>query len=119
VGIHGYAAYTPPKFALYGLSEVLRAELAPRGIGVTIVLPTSTRTAMLERELEEAPPETRRVITAARVLEPDEVAEAALSAVARGRFEVVPGRDIALQMRVYRLVPRVGRWLVDREARRG
>jgi 3-dehydrosphinganine reductase len=119
VGIHGYAAYTPPKFALYGLSEVLRAELAPRGIGVTIVLPTSTRTAMLERELEEAPPETRRIITSTRVLEPEEVAEAALGAVARGRFEVVPGRDVSLQMRVYRLAPRIGRWLVDREARRG
>ena len=118
IGIHGYAAYTPPKFALYGLSEVLRAELAPRGIGVTIVLPTSTRTAMLERELEEAPPETRRIITSARILEPDEVAEAALKAVARGRFEVVPGRDVALQTRAYRLAPRIGRRIVDREARK-
>jgi 3-dehydrosphinganine reductase len=118
VGIHGYAAYTPPKFALYGLSEVLRAELAPKGIGVTIVLPSSTRTGMLERELEEAPPETRRIITAARILEPGEVAEAALKAVARGRFEVIPGRDVALQTRAYLLAPRIGRWFVDREAHR-
>ena len=118
VGIHGYAAYTPPKFALYGLSEVLRAELAPRGIAVTIVMPTSTRTAMLERELEEAPPETRRIITAARILEPAEVAEAALRAVARGRFEVIPGRDIARQVRAYRAAPWIGRRAVDRQARR-
>ncbi|HEX8743974.1 MAG TPA: SDR family NAD(P)-dependent oxidoreductase [Thermoleophilaceae bacterium] len=119
VGIHGYGAYTPAKFALYGLSEVLRAELGPRGIGVTVVLPTSTRTPMLERELEEAPPETKAVITSTRILEPEEVAEAALRAVAKGRFEVVPGRDVALSMRAYRLAPRVGRALVDREARRG
>jgi short-subunit dehydrogenase len=118
VGIHGYAAYTPPKFALYGLSEVLRAELAPKGIGVTIVMPASTRTGMLERELEVAPPETRRIITAARILEPDEVAEAALRAVARGRFEVIPGRDVALQTRAYLLAPRIGRRLVDRQARK-
>ena len=117
VGIHGYAAYTPPKFALYGLSEVLRAELRPRGIGVTIVMPTSTRTAMLERELEEAPEETRRIITSMRILEPPEVAEAALTAVARGRFEVIPGRDVALQTRAYLLAPRIGRRMVDREAR--
>ena len=117
VGIHGYAAYTPPKFALYGLSEVLRAELAPKGIGVTIVLPGSTRTAMLERELEEAPPETRRIATSMRILEPGEVADAALMAVARGRFEVIPGRDVALQTRGYLLAPRIGRWMVDREAR--
>ena len=119
VGVHGYAAYTPPKFALYGLSEVLRAELTPRGIGVTIVLPTSTRTAMLEHELEEAPPEAKRLIESTRVLEPDQVAGAALKAVARGRFEVVPGRDVALQMRAYRLAPRLGRWIVDRTAWKG
>ena len=119
VGIHGYGAYTPPKFALYGLSEVLRAELGPRGIGVTVVLPTSTRTPMLERELEEAPAETRAILESTRVLEPDEVAEAALRAVARSRFEVVPGRDVALSMRAYRLAPRIGRALVDREARKG
>jgi short-subunit dehydrogenase len=117
VGIHGYAAYTPPKFALYGLSEVLRAELAPKGIGVTIVMPGSTRTAMLERELEEAPPETRRIATSMRILEPGEVADAALKAVARRRFEVIPGRDVALQTRGYLLARRIGRRMVDREAR--
>jgi len=119
IGIHGYTAYAPTKFALYGLSEVLRAELEPRGLGVTIVLPTSTRTPMLERELEEAPPETRAVITSTRILEPPEVAEAALTAVAKNRFEVIPGRDVALQVRGYRLAPSVGRRMVDREARRG
>jgi 3-dehydrosphinganine reductase len=117
IGIHGYGAYAPPKFALYGLSEVLRAELAPKGIGVTIVLPTSTRTGMLERELEEAPPETRRVITAERILEPEEVAETALRAVASGRFEAIPGRDVTLQTRAYRIVPGIGRRVVDRKAR--
>ncbi|HKP89897.1 MAG TPA: SDR family NAD(P)-dependent oxidoreductase, partial [Thermoleophilaceae bacterium] len=118
IGIHGYAAYAPSKFALYGLSEVLRAELRPRGIGVTIVLPTSTRTPMLERELEEAPPETRAIITSTRILEPREVAEATLAAVARNRFEVIPGRDVALQVRGYRIAPAIGRRVVDRNARR-
>lgn len=118
VGIYGYAGYTPPKFALYGLSEVLRAELAPRGIGVTIVLPTSTQTGMLEAELADAPPETKRIITSARVLKPDYVAEAALKAVAKGRFAVVPGPDIRLSMLAYRLAPRLGRALLDWEARR-
>jgi 3-dehydrosphinganine reductase len=117
IGIHGYGAYAPAKFALFGLSEVLRAELTPKGIGVTIVLPTSTRTAMLEHELEVAPPETKRVITAERILEPDEVAEAALRGVAAGRFEVTPGRDVALQTRAYRVAPGIGRRLVDRRTR--
>ena len=119
IGIHGYGAYTPPKFALYGLAEVLRAELAPRGIGVTMVMPTSTRTPMLEREVEEAPPETVAIITARRVLEPAEVAEATVRGIARGRFEVIPGRDVALSTRAYRMLPAVGRLVVDRDARKG
>lgn len=119
IGIHGYGAYAPAKFALYGLAEVLRAELAPRGIGVTMVVPTSTRTPMFEREVEEAPPETAAIITARRVLEPAEVAEAAVRAVARGRFEVIPGRDVALSTRAYRVLPAIGRRVVDRDARKG
>ncbi|HEX8645914.1 MAG TPA: SDR family oxidoreductase [Thermoleophilaceae bacterium] len=119
VGIHGYGAYAPAKFALYGLAEVLRAELAPRGVGVTIVMPTSTRTPMFEREVAEAPPQTAAIITARRVLEPAEVAEATVRAVARGRFEVIPGRDVALSTRAYRMLPAIGRRVVDRDARKG
>jgi 3-dehydrosphinganine reductase len=118
IGVYGYAGYTPPKFALFGLSEVLRAELAPRGIRVTIVMPSSTRTGMLERELEIAPPETRRILESTRVLSPEQVAEALLKGVAKGRFEVIPGIDVSLSTRAYRLMPRIGRAVLDFEARR-
>src|SRR5436190_1985953 len=118
IGVYGYAAYTPPKFALFGLSEVLRAELGPRGIGVTIVMPSSTRTGMLEAGLEAAPPQTRRILESTRILSAEKVAEALLNGVARGRFEVIPGIDVRLSTRAYRLVPRVGRAVLDFEARR-
>jgi 3-dehydrosphinganine reductase len=119
IGVYGYAAYCPPKFALYGLSEVLRAELAPRGIGVSIVLPGSTRTRMLERELAEAPPPTRRILTSNKVLSTEAVADAALRGVARGRFEIIPGLDNRLSTRAYRAAPAIGRAILDREVRRG
>src|SRR4051794_6741123 len=119
IGVYGYAGYTPPKFALYGLSEVLRAELAPRGIRVTIVMPSNTDTAMLASELETAPPQTRKILESQRTLSPDRVAEALLRGVARGKFEVIPGLDIRLSTRAYRLAPRVGRAVLDFEARRG
>jgi 3-dehydrosphinganine reductase len=119
IGIYGYGGYTPPKFALYGLSEVLRAELGPRGIRVTIVMPSSTRTPMLAAELETAPPPTRRIIESTRVLTPEAVAATMLRGVARGRFEVIPGLDVSLSTRAYRLFPRAGRALLDFEARRG
>src|SRR3954447_3279859 len=118
IGVYGYTAYTPPKFALYGLSEVLRAELAPRGIGVTIVLPSSTPTGMLEHELETAPPQTRAILKSTRILSAEKVAETLLRAVANGRFEVIPGLDVRLSTRAYLLMPRIGRAVLDREARR-
>ena len=119
IGVYGYGAYCPSKFALYGLSEVLRAEMAPRGIHVTVVLPGSTRTAMLEHELEIAPEETKRIITSAGVLEPEQVAAATLRAVASGRFEVIPGLESLVSVRSYRMLPEVGRAFLDIQARGG
>ena len=119
IGVYGYAGYGPPKFALYGLSEVLRAELAPRGIRVTIVLPSSTRTGMLDHELEVAPPQTRGILHSTRFLKPEQVAAELLRGVAKGKFEVIPGLDVRLSTLGYRLLPRVGRAVLDFEARRG
>ena len=119
IGVFGYSGYTPPKFALYGLSEVLRAELAPTRVGVTIVLPGSTQTPMLDGELAMAPPETRKILTSNPVLTPDQVADATVQAVARGRFEVVPGIVNRISTRAYRLAPSVGRRFLDLEARSG
>lgn len=42
----GLSAYAASKFALRGFSEVLRAELAPRGVGVTVVHPGGIRTGI-------------------------------------------------------------------------
>src|SRR5947209_4980803 len=117
IGVYGYSGYTPAKFALYGFSEVLRAELGPRGIDVTIVMPGSTRTPMLEEELRTAPPPTRRIIESTRILSADAVAAALLRAVARRRFEAIPGLDVSLSARAYRIAPRIGRAILDREAR--
>ena len=118
IGVYGYAAYTPPKAALYGLSEVLRAELAPRGIDVTIVLPGTTRTKMLDHELAVAPAETRRIIMSAQVQDPEDVATALLDGVARRRFEIVPGIEGSVSLRAYRAVPAIGRAYLDWESRR-
>ena len=48
MGPAGQAAYSSSKFALRGFSEVLRRELAPRGIGVTTVHPGGVRTRIAE-----------------------------------------------------------------------
>jgi 3-dehydrosphinganine reductase len=117
IGAPGYAGYAASKAALYGFAEVLRAELASRGIVVTIAMPSSTETPMLVHERETAPEPAKRLIEGTRVISADKVAEAVLNAAARGRFSVIPGLDVRLQSAAYQAFPRVGHALVDRMAR--
>ncbi|MBN9103258.1 MULTISPECIES: SDR family NAD(P)-dependent oxidoreductase [unclassified Pseudonocardia] len=48
IGPAGQSAYSSSKFAIRGLTEVLRAELTPQGIGVTTVHPGGIRTRVAE-----------------------------------------------------------------------
>ncbi|WP_040838216.1 SDR family NAD(P)-dependent oxidoreductase [Nocardia brevicatena] len=48
IGVAGQSAYSASRYALRGFSEVLRQELAPEGIGVTVVHPGGVRTRIAE-----------------------------------------------------------------------
>jgi NAD(P)-dependent dehydrogenase (short-subunit alcohol dehydrogenase family) len=49
---HGsFAAYSASKFAVLGLSDALRQELAPQGVGVSTLFPGLTRSRMAECDL--------------------------------------------------------------------
>jgi 3-dehydrosphinganine reductase len=50
VGVFGYSAYAPAKYAVRGLSETLRSELAPLGIVVACAFPPDTETPGLAEE---------------------------------------------------------------------
>ncbi len=61
VPLPGLGAYSAAKYAVRGLSESLRMQLAPEGIGVSCLFPGATRTGMLyapedrpEMEIDEA-----------------------------------------------------------------
>lgn len=85
------AAYSATKFAVRGLSESLRAELAPHGIGVTTVCPgiidTPITRASRMRGWGATPEARERVVEAYRKrgYTPDRVARNILKAVARNR----------------------------------
>jgi 3-dehydrosphinganine reductase len=91
IGIYGYAAYAPTKFAVRGLAEVLRAELREHGIGVSVVHPPDTDTPQLAAENLTKPAETRAIAGTAQVMSADAVAQAILTGVRRGRFVIAPG----------------------------
>jgi 3-dehydrosphinganine reductase len=114
----GHSAYCGSKFALYGFSDVLRAELRPRGVAVSIVLPPETETGMVEYERPFLPKGARALQESAGVLTADEVARATLRGVARGDFEIIPGFLARAAVLASRLAPGVVRaysdWVVRR-----
>lgn len=118
LAVFGYAAYAPSKFALTAFSEVLRQELRPRGITVSVLLPPDTDTPQLAEENREKPPETRALAGNVPVLAPEFVAAAALAGLARGRAWIVPGWRARGVLWAARHCPGLVRWSVDREIAR-
>lgn len=105
MGIYGYGAYSPSKFGVMGLAEVLRSELKPHGIGVTVVCPPNVDTPGYAREVEIEPAETAKINGSTKAMSPGAVAERILRAVERNEFVVVPGTGNALLGRLKGIVP--------------
>lgn len=100
VGVFGYTAYSPTKFALRGLAESIRPELVPSGVGVSIVYPPDTDTPMLTEEAKTKPPETAAIAGAAKVWSAEGVAKATLDGVDAGRFVIAPGWELTWLFRL-------------------
>lgn len=103
-GIYGYAAYAPSKFAVRGLAEVLRVELAEHGITVTLACPPDTDTPQLIAERRLRPAATTAIAAGGGVWSADAVARAMLAGAARGRFLVAPGLTLGLVARLHSLI---------------
>ncbi|WP_204112461.1 SDR family oxidoreductase [Shimia biformata] len=110
-GIHGYSAYAPSKFALRGLAEVLRVELAPHGIGVSICFPPDTDTPQLEAEARTKPEATKAITAGGGLWRAEDVAAAMLKGMARNRFDITPGLQMSALNRLASLVaPALRSW---------
>ncbi len=111
-GIMGYAAYTPTKHALVGLSESLRNELIPYNIKISVVYPPDTNTPGLKTENEIKPEECKMMSEGAKMLEPDEVANVVISGVLKEKFNILPG-EAKLIWRLFRHFPKIVRSVID------
>lgn len=116
MGIMGYAAYTPTKHALVGLAEVLRQELAPSGIQVSVLFPPDTDTPGFEIENRSKPQETALLSSNVKVMTAQAVAEVFVSGLLRRSYFILPG-EAGLVWRVNRLLPWLVRWIGDRQYR--
>lgn len=96
LGVFGYSAYTPAKFALRGLGEVLYYEGKPYQIGISILLPPDTDTPGYENEKKTMPAASLAISSGAGVFSPDTVAKKLLQGVRVGSFRITVGMDGAL-----------------------
>jgi 3-dehydrosphinganine reductase len=110
VGIFGYSAYGPAKFAVRGLTESLRDELAPHGVRVGCVYPPDVDTPQLEDENRFKPAETAAISGTIKPLTADRVGRRVVDAIVRGEANVYPDLQTSL---VAKLVP-IGRPLFNR-----
>ncbi|HUH98440.1 MAG TPA: SDR family oxidoreductase [Anaerolineales bacterium] len=100
----GYAAYVPSKYAVRGYSDLLRLELKPLGIRVSVVFPPDTDTPGMANENKTKPYETLEAFSS-KLESADQVAGSVLRGMRRGQYVILPGLEAALY---YRLMPLLG-----------
>lgn len=118
VGVYGYSAYAPTKFAVRGLAETLRAELKPHGIAVSCAYPPDTDTPGLARESGTKPDATRRISKMAKVQSADAVAKDIVRGIERNRLVITSDSSTAMLARIGGLVEPVTRRVMDHHVRR-
>jgi len=125
VASQALAAYAATKFAVVGLSEALRDELIPHGVGVTAICPGLINTpilhaARLRGEAMSRPEARERMIETyrRRNYTPERVAEKILLAVQRGRAVAPVSPEAWIGAYLQRFAPGFVRWLNARLAAR-
>lgn len=114
IGIYGYSAYCPSKFALRGLAESLRGELKQKGIGTTIVYPPDTDTPQLATENKIKPAETKKITATAKTWKAIAIAEKILHGVEQNQFVIAPGTELTILNRFHSILSPVLNWYFDR-----
>jgi len=114
LGVFGYTAYSAAKFAVRGFSDVLRAEMKPHGVHVSVVFPPDTDTPQLHYENQFKPLETKRIAGAAKALTADQVAQALVHGIERRKAYILPSFDIKLYFLLTNGFMGLFRWYSDR-----
>jgi NAD(P)-dependent dehydrogenase (short-subunit alcohol dehydrogenase family) len=110
-GLPWHAAYSAAKFGLRGVSEVLRFDLGPQGIGVTLVCPGAVDTPLVDTlrivGVDRTQPAAQKMAARfrSRAVSPDEVARRILDAVERNRYLVFTSREIHALYLLQRYIP--------------
>ena len=114
-GMPAWPEYSASKFALSGLSESLRGEMARFGIDVVLVVPGMARTSLREHMLRN---EGKAKIDFEAGMPPEQVAAKIVGAIRKRKREVVIGSDAKWMLRMHRWFPRLLDRLVCRKVKK-
>lgn len=117
VGVYGYSAYGGAKFAVRGLLESLRTELAPHGVHVGCVYPPDVDTPMLAAEEAHKPAETKAISGSIAPIPAAQVARAIVRGIERRQPEIYADAQTRALARTVATAPGIYRRLFDRRVR--
>ncbi len=118
VGVFGYTAYAPTKFAVRGFLESLRAELLPYGIHVGCSFPPDTDTPQLADENRFKPRETKAISGTIKPLSAERVAKSIVDGIEAERFAIVPDASTKGLAKLVGVAPGLVAKVMDRTVRK-
>lgn len=114
-GLPAWPEYSASKFALCGMTEALRGEMARFDIDVLLILPGLTRSDLGRHLLRN---DGKMDIRFDKGMLPEEVAEGVMRAVERNRTETVLGSEAKWMLLLQRFAPRLLDRLIARRVRK-
>jgi len=102
---YSYAAYCASKFAVVGLGRVLRLELKPMDIDVSIICPPEVDTPMVTEEAKTMHPVSRTLKDLGGTLSVDEAMKGIIAGLDAGRHVIIPGFKAKLTYLCNRYLP--------------
>ncbi len=113
-GMPAWSEYSASKFALCGLTEALRGELARFDIDILLIVPGLTRSELGQHLLQST---GRMKIDFAAGMAPDYVAARIIRSLEKSKTETVLGREARWMLGFNRFLPRLMDWLIARRVR--
>jgi short-subunit dehydrogenase len=114
-GLPAWPEYSASKFALCGMTEALRGEMARFDIDVLLILPGLTRSNLGRHLLRNT---GRMDIRFDEGMDAETVARGILNALEKNRTETVLGREAVWMLRLQRFLPRLVDFLIRRRVRK-
>jgi 3-dehydrosphinganine reductase len=113
IGAFGYGAYCSSKFALVGLTDILRAELKPQNILLHLVCPGEFQSPMVDDLNTYRTAENKAVAQTVPVLSLDRVADDVMAGLLKNSYLIIPGKLARVIEAANRWFPTLTRWVTD------